>query len=152
MILSLMLTSFAVPVIHAIFVLFGAPFLTHQYETFLCSAILALLSVFPIFYVHGVNATAWKAVCGASAPLDETLGGFWGGIIGAWLGAVPIPLDWDRDWQKWPVTIVCGLVLGYVAGRITGGIATMGAKNATHAVSAGSGTGDRGKTNRVKRK
>ena len=27
---------------------------------------------------------------------------YWGAIgtfIGAWLGAVPIPLDWDREWQ-----------------------------------------------------
>ena len=22
-----------------------------------------------------------------------------GTVIGAWLGAVPIPLDWDREWQ-----------------------------------------------------
>lgn len=20
-------------------------------------------------------------------------------IVGAWVGAIPIPLDWDRDWQ-----------------------------------------------------
>ncbi len=20
-------------------------------------------------------------------------------LVGAWLGAIPIPLDWDKDWQ-----------------------------------------------------
>ena len=53
---------------------------------------------------------------GASAPLDQTFGGFAGAFIGAWLGAVPIPLDWDREWQKWPVTIVAGIYLGYFIG------------------------------------
>ena len=24
---------------------------------------------------------------------------FTGAAVGAWLGAIPIPLDWDRDWQ-----------------------------------------------------
>lgn len=56
------------------------------------------------------------AVAGVSAPLDETLGGLLGAVLGAWLGAVPIPLDWDRDWQRWPVTIVCGLYAGSLLG------------------------------------
>ena len=40
--------------------------------------------------------------------------------VGAWLGAVPIPLDWDRDWQKWPVTIVIGSYLGWAVFRLVG--------------------------------
>jgi phosphatidylinositol glycan class F len=44
-----------------------------------------------------------------------------GACVGAWLGAVPIPLDWDREWQKWPVTIVTGCYLGYVVGKTLGG-------------------------------
>jgi phosphatidylinositol glycan class F len=118
----LALTAFSVPILHILFVLFGAPFLTHVYHTFLCSAILAILSVFPVVYAHGVNSRAWVAICGATAPWDEVFCGFWGGIIGAWLGAVPIPLDWDREWQKWPVTIVGGIFGGYVIGRVVGNI------------------------------
>lgn len=37
------------------------------------------------------------------------------------MGAVPIPLDWDREWQKWPVTIVTGAYAGYVVGKLVGG-------------------------------
>lgn len=126
--MSFILASFSVPLFHVIFVLFGAPLLTHPAETFLCSAVLAVLSVYPIFYTHGVDSKAWTAVCGINAPKDETFCGFWGGIVGAWLGAVPIPLDWDREWQRWPVTIVVGIVVGYIVGRLAGGVAMLDAK------------------------
>lgn len=43
-----------------------------------------------------------------------------GTIIGAWSGAVPIPLDWDRAWQAWPVTVVVGAYMGWAAGREVG--------------------------------
>ena len=33
-------------------------------------------------------------------------------ILGAWLGAIPIPLDWDEPWQAWPVTLVYGSMFG----------------------------------------
>jgi GPI ethanolamine phosphate transferase 2/3 subunit F len=59
-------------------------------------------------------------------PLDDTFGGLLGATIGAWLGAVPIPLDWDREWQKWPITILSGLYGGYVLGKTIGGTVTYG--------------------------
>jgi GPI ethanolamine phosphate transferase 2/3 subunit F len=55
------------------------------------------------------------------SPIDEVFGGAVGCFLGAWLGAVPIPLDWDREWQKWPVTIVTGAYAGYVLGKMVGG-------------------------------
>lgn len=27
----------------------------------------------------------------------------------------------DREWQKWPITIVTGAYLGYVVGKLVGG-------------------------------
>ena len=53
--------------------------------------------------------------------MDEVFGGTVGCVVGAWLGAVPIPLDWDREWQSWPVTIVTGAYAGYVLGKMLGG-------------------------------
>ena len=35
-----------------------------------------------------------------------------GAIIGAWFGAFPIPLDWDREWQVWPIPCNIGLAVG----------------------------------------
>ena len=44
-----------------------------------------------------------------------------GGFLGGWVGAIPMALDWDRNWQAWPCTVVWGVVMGWVCGRgITG--------------------------------
>lgn len=34
------------------------------------------------------------------------------------MGAVAIPLDWDRPWQSWPTTCVVGALVGEVLGSI----------------------------------
>ncbi|XP_067844893.1 phosphatidylinositol-glycan biosynthesis class F protein isoform X2 [Heptranchias perlo] len=34
-------------------------------------------------------------------------------LFGAWLGAIPIPLDWDRPWQVWPISCTLGATLGF---------------------------------------
>ncbi|ROV89076.1 hypothetical protein VPNG_10066 [Cytospora leucostoma] len=119
--LSLLLSLNMTPILHLAMILFGAPLLTHLSHTFLCAAHLSLLTIFPLVFVHGLDAGAWAAVASFRAPLDETIGGLLGGLLGAWLGAVPIPLDWDREWQKWPVTILTGIYAGYVLGRVVGG-------------------------------
>ncbi|TPX10764.1 uncharacterized protein E0L32_008333 [Thyridium curvatum] len=125
-VLSLVLTLFAVPAVHAAMVLLGAPFLTHTAHTLLCAAHLAALAFFPLFWTRGVDSAAWLAIAGLRAPLDECVGGLVGAAAGAWLGAVPIPLDWDREWQKWPVTILSGMYAGYVLGRVLGGTVLFG--------------------------
>lgn len=89
---------------------------------------MSLLAFFPLFYVHGVDAFAWLSLASFKAPFDECFGGLLGGFLGAWLGAVPIPLDWDREWQKWPVTIVTGIYIGYLTGRVLGGTLLFGKK------------------------
>lgn len=101
-------------------VLFGAPLTTHHAHTLLAGAHISLLATMPLFYVHGVDRTAWWEISGFMLPFDEVWGGTVGALVGAWLGAVPIPLDWDREWQKWPVTIVTGAYLGWALGRVLG--------------------------------
>lgn len=120
-ILSLILTVISTPVVYALFVLFGAPFLDNTLNTVLCAFHFCLLGLFPVFFVRGLDNQALVAVAGAAAPIDETFGALGGAILGAWLGAIPIPLDWDRDWQKWPVTIVVGMYLGSCLGSLVGG-------------------------------
>ncbi|CAF4470536.1 unnamed protein product [Rotaria socialis] len=36
----------------------------------------------------------------------------WGTMLGAWLGAIPIPLDWDCWWQEWPITCLVSSTIG----------------------------------------
>jgi phosphatidylinositol glycan class F len=38
-------------------------------------------------------------------------------FLGAFIGAFPIALDWDRPWQAWPLTPLTGAILGCVAGN-----------------------------------
>ncbi len=73
----------------------------------------------PLFYSHGVSGPAWRDVIAAWLPFDEP--GVWGGsvgcFVGGWLGAIPIALDWDRDWQAWPITVLVGCYGGWAAGK-----------------------------------
>lgn len=125
-IVALSLSIFATAILHAFFVLFGAPLLTHIPQTFLCSLYLSILGLYPLLYTRGVSSAAWLEILGARAPFDEAFGGLVGGCVGAWIGAVPIPLDWDREWQKWPITILCGVYGGYAVGKLIGGTVAFG--------------------------
>lgn len=84
----------ATPAIAVILVLFGAPLTTHNVETFLCAAHMGLLSSTALVYVHGVDSDIWKEVWGISRPADAVWGSALGTGLGAWFGAIPIPLDW----------------------------------------------------------
>ncbi|KHJ31325.1 putative gpi-anchor biosynthesis protein (pig-f) [Erysiphe necator] len=118
---ALCLTGTSIPVLAIIQVLFGAPFTSHLLHTILSSTHLSLLSLFPLIYVHGTDSGKWKQILSAYCPMDEVFGATVGAFIGGWLGAIPIPLDWDREWQKWPITIVTGMYLGYISGKFAGG-------------------------------
>ena len=41
-----------------------------------------------------------------------------GAIWGAWIGALVIPLDWDRPWQAYPNPCVVGACVGHSAGHL----------------------------------
>ncbi|EAW11738.1 PIG-F family protein [Aspergillus clavatus NRRL 1] len=115
--LSLILTCLlATPVLAALLVLFGAPLTTHHAETILCAAHMALLAATALIYVHGVDGAVWKEVWGFARPADAVWGGALGTCLGAWFGAVPIPLDWDRPWQAFPLTILTGAYIGFAVG------------------------------------
>lgn len=68
----------------------------------------------------------WRLIAALNIPIDEVFGAAVGGCLGAWFGAVPIPLDWDREWQKWPVTIITGAYIGWAVGKSAGGLLLRG--------------------------
>ena len=52
---------------------------------------------------------------------DEELGSVvpaLGAVLGSWLGAWPMPLDWGMEWQAWPVGCTVMAVGGYIVGAV----------------------------------
>lgn len=62
----------------AALVVFGAPVLSHGWQTSLLATHMSLLGVMPLCYVHGVDANAWTEISAAALPFDD----IWGGSVG----------------------------------------------------------------------
>nr|XP_022324423.1 phosphatidylinositol-glycan biosynthesis class F protein-like [Crassostrea virginica] len=107
---------------HSIAVLYGAPFFESVPQTFHFGALLASTAVFPGLCILGLNLSNWVRVFSQNGadlgPESVVQISAVSSIIGAWLGAFPIPLDWDRDWQEWPITCMVGNLLGYMTGLL----------------------------------
>ncbi|GAM85948.1 hypothetical protein ANO11243_039580 [Dothideomycetidae sp. 11243] len=128
-ILSIIMSlTFGGPLLAACLVLFGAPFTTHQIHTMLCGVHLAVLAGPPLIYVHGVDVDCWLRIVALDIPVDDVFGAALGTLLGAWIGAVPIPLDWDREWQKWPVTVLAGAYVGWAVLKMLGGTVLKGSR------------------------
>ncbi|KAI1910999.1 Glycosylphosphatidylinositol (GPI) anchor assembly protein [Ophidiomyces ophidiicola] len=120
-ILSLLLPILlGTPCITILLVLFGAPATTHVFHTILCATHMSVLAGTSLVYVHGTDGSVWREIWGASRAIDSIWAAAVGTAVGAWLGAVPIPLDWDRPWQAYPITIVTGAYIGYALGSLLG--------------------------------
>jgi hypothetical protein len=84
---------------------------------------MALLTVTPLVYVHGVDSNVWKQVWAFARPADAVWGGALGACVGAWLGAVPIPLDWfvlPSTFKTCQILVlgITDLFVGIVRGRL----------------------------------
>ncbi|XP_009284597.1 PREDICTED: phosphatidylinositol-glycan biosynthesis class F protein isoform X2 [Aptenodytes forsteri] len=88
---------------HAIIVLYGAPLIESVTETFLFAVLLSTFTTLQCLCVLGPNIQAWirvfskngaMSIWESSLQITTTCS-----ILGAWFGAFPIPLDWDRPWQ-----------------------------------------------------
>ncbi|KAJ7608428.1 GPI biosynthesis protein family Pig-F-domain-containing protein [Roridomyces roridus] len=100
-----------------------SPLVTHTSQTALLAILLALLVVFPPAYTYGAPMTAeitavWIRIFAEftiRTPIERALlYSAVGTLVGAWLGTIPIALDWDRPWQAWPLTPAFGAILGYI--------------------------------------
>ncbi len=105
-------------------VCFGAPFFSDQRETAAFSALLALLVLLPSLLVYGPEREDLRRIflvsdLSEADPLAHLLfQNAVGSVVGAWFGAFPIPLDWDRPWQRWPITCCLGAVAGHAVSSV----------------------------------
>lgn len=101
-------------------VLMGAPLWSHLKETALFCGHFSVLVLFPVLvFFRFETATISAAITRANAAAiaqNPVLSGLFGAVLGTWLGVFPIPLDWDRDWQLWPITLVTGMYVGHFLG------------------------------------
>lgn len=107
--ISLIIITLAVPPIYILLVAFGAPFTTYLPETLLLAAhitTLCLPSVVSCLKLAQLHPSFYKYFASV--------------VIGGWLGAIAIPLDWDRPWQNWPMPIIGGAYLGATVGYTFG--------------------------------
>ncbi|MFH4980187.1 hypothetical protein AB6A40_006896 [Gnathostoma spinigerum] len=102
-------------------VLFGAPFLSHFLATFIFSIVVSIVSVLPLAITIKDFDEFEKVVlnCRPTNRYQLLAHRFsLGGVIGAWSGAIVIPLDWDRWWQRWPLPCIFGCLLFALIGFI----------------------------------
>ncbi|XP_034938491.1 phosphatidylinositol-glycan biosynthesis class F protein [Chelonus insularis] len=99
-------------------VLFGAPLSTHHEETTMLTIVLSTLTFIPPCLHLGVE-TALAVLTGAQSANGNIIVEAMGRninytLLGTWLGAIVIPLDWDRPWQIWPIPCGIGALVGYM--------------------------------------
>ncbi|KAI5306451.1 hypothetical protein KEM56_000870 [Ascosphaera pollenicola] len=94
--------------------------LARRITTLLLAAHMSILAGAPLVYVHGMDGAKWAQILGTAMAWDGVFGGSLGVLVGAWFGAVPVPLDWDRAWQAYPITIIAGAYIGYAAFSLLG--------------------------------
>ncbi|KAK9768895.1 Glycosylphosphatidylinositol (GPI) anchor assembly protein [Basidiobolus ranarum] len=115
-----LLTLGGIFLFHTLAVLFGAPLTEAVQHTWYGAMYMSLLLVFPASSVFQYDTEAWIRVFFQTGPENyKERFAFYplvSGVFGAWLGAIVIPLDWDRPWQAWPIPCVLGSLLGYTIG------------------------------------
>ncbi|CAH2355724.1 glycosylphosphatidylinositol anchor biosynthesis protein 11 [[Candida] railenensis] len=109
-----------------VIILFGAPLYGLLTETFLLSVHLSLILFYPILVSYKLDFAQFlqSFTPGSGDQIyqqlykNQLIFASIGGVVGAWFGVLPIPLDWDRDWQQWPITILVGGYIGSLLGSI----------------------------------
>ncbi|KAF5285413.1 hypothetical protein FQA39_LY16667 [Lamprigera yunnana] len=105
-----------------LYILFGAPFLTAHEQTFMFSLLLTVLTTVPACIQLGADNAISLLIDLTSFDEDvitESLRvNICGTLFGAWMGAILIPLDWDRPWQVWPIPCSIGSMIGYIISNV----------------------------------
>ncbi|EGV61486.1 Glycosylphosphatidylinositol (GPI) anchor assembly protein [Yamadazyma tenuis] len=120
---SLVLPVLMSPAVLAILVLLGAPVSSHVIETYLLAAHLSTVVATPLLVTFKLNFANFVSVFKSPDLFcvvchHQTLSSGLLALVGTWIGVLPIPLDWDRPWQAWPVTLVVGTYIGFFGGSV----------------------------------
>ncbi|KAI9485113.1 GPI biosynthesis protein Pig-F [Zychaea mexicana] len=121
---ALLVTAVGTVVLHGFIVLFGASLVEKFNHTLAFAAYLAVLALIPSFTALSPAGTSvWTKCYLQHSPTtgseiyaySQTICA----LSGAWIGAIVLPLDWERDWQAWPISCVISTYLGHAVGVAT---------------------------------
>ncbi|RIB22305.1 GPI biosynthesis protein family Pig-F-domain-containing protein [Gigaspora rosea] len=119
---ALWITLFGAFMFHLIAIVFGAPAIDDVLHTMLFALYISLLAIYPPACAFKNHGPIWARVFSDGSPesIPEKLIYYTtvATVVGAWLGAIVIPLDWDRPWQVWPIPCVIGGFIGHIVGSI----------------------------------
>ncbi|KAI9248312.1 GPI biosynthesis protein Pig-F [Phascolomyces articulosus] len=121
---ALLVTALGTAVLHGFIVLFGASLVEKFNHTLAFAAYLAVLALFPTFIaLSPADTNVWmKCFLQHSPSTGPEIYAYSQAICtlsGAWIGAIVLPLDWERDWQAWPISCVISTYLGHAVGVFT---------------------------------
>ncbi|XP_057514877.1 uncharacterized protein LOC130796526 [Actinidia eriantha] len=101
----------------------GAPVGVNYFlKTVNWSLVMSLFTVVPATSVYGSSWMDWQRIFAHTKPsgsIDYMIClPAHGAVIGAWFGAWPMPLDWERPWQEWPICVSYGAIAGYLIAMV----------------------------------
>lgn len=101
----------------------GAPVsLKYLPRTLHWSLLMSLFTFAPAATVYGSSWGDWQRIFAKTRPAgpvdDLVCFPAHGAILGSWFGAWPMPLDWERPWQEWPISVTYGALVGYATGMV----------------------------------
>lgn len=98
----------------------GAPIFSHYEETITLATILTIYTIGTMCLYLSAN-DALQFIFGDNFELNGKseitffkfikYNGI-GVLVGAWAGSIVVPLDWDRDWQQYPIPNIIGALAG----------------------------------------
>ncbi|CAN6321621.1 unnamed protein product [Urochloa humidicola] len=105
-------------------IVLGAPVgMKYWMVTIYWSLLMSLFTFVPAACVFGASKIDWQNVLSHSIYFTPTdvenymiSAPCHGAVLGAWIGAWPMPLDWERPWQEWPICVTYGAVAGHLVG------------------------------------
>lgn len=108
-------------------IVLGAPVgIKYLRQTIYWSLLMSLFTAVPATCVFGSSRIDWQKYLAFSKPMeiDEYMVYLpaYGSLIGAWVGAWPMPLDWDMPWQEWPICVTYGAIAGYLVGLLASSV------------------------------
>ncbi|KAK9149878.1 hypothetical protein Scep_008635 [Stephania cephalantha] len=104
-------------------IVLGAPVgIKYWAKTAYWSLLMSSFTVVPAASVFGSSWEDWKRLFADTKPsgiVDYMVCiPAHAAVIGAWIGAWPMPLDWERPWQEWPICVTYGAAAGYLIGLV----------------------------------